>query len=150
MTTNNSFIDLSSTSQGESRATTSNEEEVISLVSEELVVTKRVVETGVIRLHKRLEERTETIAVPLTSVRYEVEHVPINRVVIHQPGIRYEGETTVYPVLGERLVVTRETVLLEEVRVRRVLVTKEETSTHTLQREQVTEERVAATSRSIE
>lgn len=130
-------------SQVTSEAANLDGEQIIPLLSEQLVVTKRVVETGVVRLQKHLEERTETIEVPLTSVRYEVEHVPVNQVVSGPPGIRYEGDTTVYPVLGERLVVTKETVLLEEVRVTRVFVTTQETSTHVLQREQMSEERVA-------
>ncbi len=125
-------------------------EDVIPLLSEQLVVTKRVVETGTVRLQKHLEERTETIEVPLTSIRYDVIHVPVNEVVSEPPAIRYEGETTVYPVLGERLVVTRETVLLEEVRVTRVLVTTQETSTHTLQREQISEERIESPSASLD
>lgn len=69
-----------------------SEQAVIPLLEEELVVSKRVVDTGIVRLHKQTEERSETVAVPLTRVEWQVNHVPINQVVMEQPPIRQEGE----------------------------------------------------------
>ena len=115
--------------------------EVIPLMEEQLEVGKRVVSTGTVRLRKHTEERTETIEVPLTTVQWQVEHIPINRVVLEEPAIRQEGETTVYPVLEERVTMLRELVLLEEVRVTRSVATRSEVSEHVLRREQIAEER---------
>ena len=120
------------------------EDAVIPLLEERLAVGKRTVETGTVRLHKHTEERTETLEVPLTSVQWQVEHVPVNQVVSEQPAIRQEGETTVYPVMEERVTILRELVLLEEVRVTRRSVTTTEISSHVLKREQIAEERIAA------
>ncbi len=117
------------------------DEQVIPLVEEQLEVGKRVVETGTVRLHKHTEERTETVDVPLTRVTWQVEHVPVGRVVAEAPAIRYEGDTTIYPVVEEKLIVTREITLKEEVRVTRTASTTHEKSSYTLKREQITEDR---------
>ena len=118
------------------------EEVVIPLVAEQLVVDKRVVETGTVRLHVRTEEHVEVVEAPLLQVQYTVEHVALGQVVEAVPPIRYEGETTVYPVLEERLIVRREMVLVEEVRVTRREVRTVETQSHVLRREELVEERV--------
>lgn len=119
---------------------------IIPLVEEKLEISKRSVQTGTVRLRKLAEERTETIEVPLTSVRWQVEHVPVNLVVAEQPAIRQEGDTTVYPVMEERVTILRELVLLEEVRVTRSVVTTTEVSSYVLRREQLVDERSAVTS----
>ena len=121
---------------------TTADEIVIPLVAEQLVVDKRVVETGRVRLHVHTEEHVEVVEAPLLQVQYAVEHVPVDRVVDAVPSIRYEGETTVYPVMEERLVVRREMVLVEEVRVTRREVRTVETQSHVLRREEMTEELV--------
>ena len=114
---------------------------VIPLMEEQLEVGKRIVSTGTVRLRKHTEERTETIEVPLASVQWQVEHVPVNQVVPVAPAIRQEGDTTVYPVVEERVTILRELVLVEEVRVTRSVASKTEISSHVLRREQIAEER---------
>ena len=103
--------DFSPTSSASSEDYATNA--VIPLLEEHVEVGKRVVDTGTLRLQKHTEERTETIEVPLTSVRWKVEHVAVNQVVTERPATRQEGETTVYPVVEERVTVLRELVLLE-------------------------------------
>ena len=117
---------------------------VIPVLEEQLEVSKQIVTTGTVRLQKHVEQRVESVSVPLTEVRWQVERVAFDRVVPALPEIRHEGETTIYPVVEERLVVTRELVLREEVRVTRVLETRTETSSHTVARETVEEERIPA------
>ena len=133
-------IDLLRPSFEESSAILTDEH-VIPLIAEELEVGKRTVETGVVRLHKHTEERIETVEAPLTRLRYQVEHVPIDRVITEEPAVRYEGETTIYPVLEENLVVVRELRLREEVRVTRVASTTIEKTDYRLLREDVRTER---------
>ena len=116
-------------------------ERVIPLVEETLEVGKRVVETGVVRVQKHTEERIELVEAPLQRVRYDVEHVAVDRVISEHPPIRYEGDTTIYPVVEENLVVTRELRLREEVRVTRIAHIVQERSTHRLRRESVRTER---------
>ncbi len=126
----------------ETRASSDAEELVIPLISEQLVVSKRNVETGIVRLTKHTEERTETLDIPLTQVRWEVEHVPVDKVVTEPPGVRYEGDTTIYPVVAERLVVRRELVLVEEVRITRSTSTTQETTSYVLRSDAISEERI--------
>ena len=114
---------------------------VIPLVGETLQVGKKTVATGTVRLHIGVEEQTETVGIPLTRTRWEVQHVSINKVVAEAPLTRVEGATTVYPVMAERLVVTRELVLVEELRVTRIEDTKVSASEHLLRRQVVVEER---------
>ena len=71
--------------------------------------------------------------------------MPINKVVLQQPEIRFEGDTIIYPVVEERLVVTTELVLLEEVRVTRTTAQTQGQATYNLKREQLVEERLPAT-----
>ena len=117
------------------------EEHIIPVIAEQLEVGKRTVETGTVRLLKHTEERIETVDAPLTRVRYEVEHVPVDRVVAEPPPIRYEGDTTIYPVLEENLIVTRELRLREEIRVTRVSSITNERTSYRLIREDVRTER---------
>ncbi len=118
----------------------------IPVVEESLVVGKRLVETGKVRLTLHAEEHAEVLDVPLTEVRWHVEHVPVNRVVDAAPEVRVEGDTTIYPVMEERVVVRRELVVREEVRVTRRTATNVERVSETVRREKVVEERLPADS----
>ncbi len=102
----------------ESAAQSSGDEELVVPVAEERMrVRKRKREIGRVRIEKRVEEQTETIEVPLTRERVDVERVPIGRVVDGPTQTRREGQTVIVPVMEERLVVRKELVLKEELRV---------------------------------
>ena len=115
---------------------------LLPLIEEQLDVTTRIRETGILRLKKSTQERTETIEVPLTAVGWRVERVPVDRVVAEAPAVRQEGETTIYPVMEERLVVTRQLVVREEVRVTRVVAVDTKSTTHTVRFETLEEQRM--------
>lgn len=91
------------------------------VMEEELQVDKQLVETGRgVRLHKTVSERMERIEQRLMHDELVVEHVPLGRVVSGEaPQTRYEGNTLVVPVLEEVLVVQKQLVLKEEVRITR-------------------------------
>ncbi|NEX63478.1 YsnF/AvaK domain-containing protein [Noviherbaspirillum sp. 17J57-3] len=92
------------------------------VMEEVLHVDKRVVETGRgIRLHKTVDERHRTIDEPLMREELAVEHVPVGQIVPEGrlPETRYEGDTLVVPVLEEVLVVQKQLLLKEEVRITR-------------------------------
>lgn len=114
---------------------------LIPLIAEQLVIGKEVVPTGTLRLTKHTDERSETVEMPLTRTTWHVEHVPIDRIVTEVPPVRYEGDTTVYPVIDEHLIVRREMRLREEVRVTRTATTTIDTQTITLHSERVVETR---------
>lgn len=91
------------------------------VMEEELQVDKRLVDTGRgVRLHKTVSEHVERIEQRLMHDELVVEHVPLGRVVSGKvPETRYEGDTLVVPVLEEVLVVQKQLVLKEEVRITR-------------------------------
>jgi len=85
-----------------------NNRTVIPVVQEELVVSKRVVETGHgIRVTKTVSEREEIVDELLAREDVVVERVRVNQVVdvANLPGTRYEGETMIVPALEEVLIV---------------------------------------------
>lgn len=112
-----------------------DEKTVIPLVEEQLEIGKRTVETGVVTLRKRIEEYHETLDVPLAVRSFDIERVVLNRPVEAAPEIRHEGETTIYSLVEEQVVVTRQLILKEEVRVTRRDTERRDTRTVTLQRE---------------
>lgn len=92
----------------------------IPVVREELVVGKRVVETGKgVRVAKTVSERSQLVDEPLVRNDVVVERVSVDKVVdaAHAPGIRYEGATMIVPILEEVLFVEKRTVLKEELRI---------------------------------
>lgn len=118
-----------------------NREQVIPLVEEQLVVGKTEVETGRVKVRRETEEYVQTVNVPLTDVRWEVEHVPVDQRVDAQPEMRQVGDTIIFPLVEERLVVTRELWLREEVHVRRIKSTVEKSADFSLKRDVLVEER---------
>ncbi len=111
------------------------DEITIPLMEEHLQVGTRTVETGVVTLRKRVEEYQETLDVPLAARTFDIERVVLNRPVDKAPEVRVEGETTIYSLVEEQLVMTRQLILKEEVRVTRRDTERRDTRTVTLTRE---------------
>jgi uncharacterized protein (TIGR02271 family) len=117
---------------------------VIPVVAEEVRVDRRSVESGKVRLTKLVREQQEVVDEPSFSEEVSVERVPVNRIVETAPQPRQEGDTMVFPVLEEVVVVERRLMLKEEVRVtRRVSETRNPQSV-TLRSEDVRIERLPA------
>jgi uncharacterized protein (TIGR02271 family) len=91
----------------------------IPVVREEVEVEKRRVETGRVRVRKVVREREEFVDEDLLREEVEIERIPLNRVVDAPEQIRSEGDVLIIPVLEEVLVVQKQLVLKEELRVRR-------------------------------
>ena len=92
-------------------------EEIIELAEEQLRVSKREVERGRVVIRTRVEERDEIAEAALWQEDVTVERVPIGRPVEAAPSVREEDGVLIVPVLEERLVVTTELVLKEEIRI---------------------------------
>ncbi len=107
----------------------------IPLVEERLEVGTRTVATGTVTLRKRLEEYEETLNIPLAARTFDVERVVLNRPVEKAPEVRVEGDTTIYSLVEEQLVITTQLILKEEVRVTRRDTERHDTRTVTLTRE---------------
>jgi uncharacterized protein (TIGR02271 family) len=79
---------------------------------------------------------------PTVREEVTVERVPVNQFVEHAPEPRQEGDTVVYPVLEEVVVVQRRLLLKEEVRVTKRVTESRDPQTVTLRSEEVKIERV--------
>ncbi|MBA2672697.1 YsnF/AvaK domain-containing protein [Ramlibacter sp.] len=99
---------------------TARDETLISVVEERLEVGKRLVDTGrTLRVQKHVREMPVQLREELAVETVSVERVPVGRTVSEPPAVRQEGEFTIIPVVEERLVVRKELVLVEEVRIHR-------------------------------
>ena len=110
--------------------------QVIPVVHEEVDIGKRTVSEQV-RVHTVVRERPEEVNVELTDIEVSVEHVPIGKVLSGKAEIRTEGDVTIIPIVEERVVVTKQLFLKEEVRITRKRVAKTHTETVTLREEEV-------------
>ena len=75
---------------------------------------------GRVRVSVRTQTDESLVPVDLTQVDVAVERVPVNRAVDTAPEVVTRGDVTIIPVVEERLVVTRELYLREEIHVRRI------------------------------
>ena len=96
-----------------------HEEVRIPVLREEAVVGIQQVERGGVRVHKYVNERTETVEQPVVQEHVDVERITIGRVIEDEtvPQAREEGDTLIIPVIEEILVVEKRQVLKEEVRI---------------------------------
>ena len=98
----------------------------IPLVEERVNVSKQQVETGRLRVRVSVGEREEQVPVELAHDEVEVRRVPRNQPLAALPSVRIEGNVTVIPVVEEVVVVEKRLVLVEEIHVRRKVVTSTE------------------------
>ena len=94
-------------------------EERIPLVEERLHVSTRAVETGRVRVRTVVDEQTEYARADLFRDAVQVDRVLIDREVTAVPIVREEGDTLIFPVVEEVLVIQKRLILKEEVRVTR-------------------------------
>lgn len=121
----------------------STERMTIPRIEEQLQVGKQTLETGRVKLTKTVHETGETVAIPLLREEYTVERLALHQYVDEVPFTRQEGETTIYSVVNEVLVVQKRLLLVEEIRVTRQQTQHDETQTVPLRREEITIERTA-------
>lgn len=98
----------------------------IPLVEERVQITKREVETGRLRVRVSVEDREEQVPVELAHDEVEVRRVPRGEPLSSLPSVRIEGNVTVIPVVEEVVVVEKRLMLVEEIHVRRKVVTSTE------------------------
>lgn len=91
---------------------------VMPLTEEHLDVAKREVERGRLVVRTHVDTREELATIDLRQDEVEVERVPVDRVVEASPGVRAEDGVLIVPILEERLVLTKQLVLKEELRIR--------------------------------
>ncbi|QIR84519.1 DUF2382 domain-containing protein [Paracoccus sp. AK26] len=94
--------------------------DMLPLVEEQLSVTKQRVLTGRVRIATQTETIDHLLPAELTREEVEVVRVPVDRRIDGVPDMTTEGDLTIIPVVEERLVVTRELYLREEIHIRRI------------------------------
>ena len=121
---------------------------VLPLLEEALLVGKRRVETGRVRVSVATDTEERLVRETLRTERAEVERVAVGRELADgeaAPAIRQEEDgTVVVPVLEEVLVVERRLVLREEIRLRLVAVDETVEQPVTLRRQRAEVERLPA------
>jgi stress response protein YsnF len=118
---------------------------VMPEIEESIDISKRVVETGVVRISKHVEEVHRTVHPTLHEQRTHIDRVPVNRVVKTAPQVRMEGDITIIPVVEE--VMVKLLLLKEELHVRTETIEKDvKPQEVTLRREHVEVQREASQS----
>ena len=118
------------------------QETVLPVMEEELDVSRRLVETGAVRVRKLVHEDVVDLNGQHVHDYIETERVPIGRVVQGPQEVRLEGDTMIVPILEERVVVHKELVLVEEVHLTRRREIRQLPEEVTLRRESAVVERL--------
>lgn len=87
------------------------------LIAEVLDVSTVKRETGRVLVHKTVHTEERIVDEPQIVEAVEVRRVPVGRVVDAPVATRTEGDVTIVPVYEERLIVTRQLVLKEELHI---------------------------------
>ena len=108
--------------QGTSGAAQSVTQEagVLRLFAEDATVSRQAIETGRVRVAKVTRTRDHLIDELLARTHYEVDRVPIGRLIDAIPPIKEDGDLTIVPIVEETVVVERKLMLKEELHIRRV------------------------------
>ncbi len=123
------------------------QEQIIPVLAEELVVEKKPVPTGGVRVNRRVVEHDETVELPLRKEHLDVRRVMVDREVDGLLPVRREGETTIIPIVEEVLVVEKRYRLKEEIHVTRTVRQELHTERVTLQRQEANVEQFDAEGR---
>ncbi|HYE37306.1 YsnF/AvaK domain-containing protein [Methylocaldum sp.] len=114
----------------------------IPVAEERLVRQTRKVETGRVRITKRVSTYIEEVDDPLVQETLHVERVAVNRPVDGPVPPRYEGDTLIIPVFEEILVVEKRLMLKEELHVTTRRTESRQPQQVALRREEVSVERI--------
>ena len=126
------------------RLTPNGEELVVPLYAEDVAVSRRRVDTSIVRVATVTHHRDHLVAESLTHERVEIEHVPVGRYVDAVPPVREEGDVTIMPVVEEVVVMERKLLLREEVHIRRIRSTEQHRETVQLRQQEAVVTRTPA------
>lgn len=110
----------------------------IPVIEEQIVVDKKVVETGQVTFSKKIKEFVEAVEIPLSQEEVVIKRVSKNELVdVMPPSSRYEGDVMIVSVLKEVAVVEKRMMLVEEIHISKIKSEKTETQEVTLRKEEV-------------
>jgi uncharacterized protein (TIGR02271 family) len=132
--------------QTETMQTAAQTEEplVIPVIQEQVTFDKQVIETGKVRILKRIIEHEELVDVPLFREEVNVDRVPVNQYVDAAPQVRHEGDTMIIPVVQEQIFYQKRLLLVEELHVKKQIIEEHKPQPVTLLKEEVEITRSAA------
>ncbi len=112
--------------------------QTIPVVHEQLNIASEWVESGKVRISKKVLKEEVKVNIPVISEQVEVERRQVNQYVdTVPPAVRYEGDVTIIPVLKEVLVVEKKVMLVEELHIRKRKTEEVFPAEETLFKEQV-------------
>lgn len=97
-----------------------DDRQFIPLLEEQYRVTKDKRVTGRVTVSTRTETDSTMVPIELANMDVEVVRVPVDRPIDKAPDVVVDGDLTIVPVVEERVVVTRQLYLREEVHIRRI------------------------------
>lgn len=109
----------------------------LALRAEHLEVTKREVESGEVRIRKRIVEETQMIEVPYIREEVTIERRTVPTGSVWEGEVYAEDEEIVIPVLEEQVTIEKEVEVLEEVDIRKEKVTEQKQVSGTVRREEL-------------
>jgi len=115
---------------------------VVPVIAEQVVVSKRQIPGGGVRISKVVREREETVHTTLAHQETDVTRVPVGEFVSEPEKTRQEGETLIVPVHEEVLVVEKRLRLRERLLITKRLVETDQDEQVTLRAEEATVERL--------
>lgn len=122
---------------GQTAPQVEDEQMVIPVIEEQVTFDKQVMETGKVRITKRIIEHEELVDVPLMREEISVERIPVNQYVKAVPQTRQEGDIMIIPVVQEQIFYQKRLLLVEELRVRKQILEDHKPQQITLLKEEV-------------
>ncbi|MBP8251303.1 MAG: YsnF/AvaK domain-containing protein [Herpetosiphon sp.] len=121
-----------------------NGSRVIPVIAEFVEIEKRAVDSGGVRVNKKIEQYEQLVEAQLRHEDVVVERVAVNQYVddTFNPTPRQDGDTLIIPVLEEVVVVQKRLMLKEEIRLTKRNLQRTETQPVTLRREVVSIEQI--------
>jgi stress response protein YsnF len=112
----------------------------ISLIEEHVVVSKEIIETGKVHLHKTVAEETVSVNLPIINETYDVQRIMGNADLLESAprAVRYEGEKIIVTVIKEVPVVVKKFQVIEEIHLTRKLTETPLSQEIVLRKEQAT------------
>jgi stress response protein YsnF len=117
-------------------------DKVIPVMEEQVHVEKRVRDTGITRIRKKIHEKVEVVDEPLSREEVQVDRVPINRFVDKPVPVRQEDGVLVVSILEEVLVTEKKLLLKEELHIRKRVKTVRKPQKITLRSEEAIVEHI--------
>jgi uncharacterized protein (TIGR02271 family) len=112
---------------------------VIPVHEEHISIGKETIETAKVTIQTTVEERVETVNIPIQNETVNIERIAVNKVYDSPPAsVRFEGDTTIISVIKEVSVVVKKYEVIEELHISKLQTETPLTQEVSLRKEKVT------------